>query len=90
MTQLFRRHAASRPKEVWSSEVRWSIQMDVDNRGNATYLHAICTYGKGDDPVVGYWHTDLGPFDDLDQRLNEAMVESALRCSQQLTLFDRP
>jgi hypothetical protein len=64
--------------------------MDIDNRGNARHLHARCIYGQSDDPIVGFWTSELGPFDDLDQRLNEAMVESALRCSQQLTLFDRP
>lgn len=90
MTQLFRRKAGSNPKEVWSSLVRWEVTMRIDNRGNVHHVWANCQYGQGDDPMTGHYQRDVGPFDDLDAILNEIMVESALRCSEQLTLFDRP
>lgn len=75
---------------VWSTGVRWQVVLTVDNRANITNVLSTCMYGSGEGITYGHAAEAIGPFDDVDLAIDRTMIDSAINCSDQLTLFDRP
>jgi hypothetical protein len=88
MTQRFRRKASRLEEVTWSNRLSWYVNLDVDNRGNITAMGAVCTYGSGELATCGHAHVKVGPFDDVDEILEQLLVESALNTHEQMRMFD--
>lgn len=75
---------------VWSKDIGWTVCLTCDNRGNVTRVQTTASYGRGPDYLFGHAAENVAPFDDLPDIIGATMLDAALTCSDQLTLFPRP